>query len=150
MVCHERLLPLLPYAHYFHISADWGLKLKITMPGRGMIAQGFDLTKNSYHNRFQPYVAYWGTGWTIFFILINGFEVFWSFNATDFLTACMLPALLSLYFYLLLPCFQTSTFPSSLFSTLGSNGLRRPRSGSHMRWTLSRLAFSFNPSRFWF
>lgn len=56
--------------------------------GRGMLAQGFDLTANSYHNRFQPYVAYWGAGWTIFFILINGFKVFWHFNTTDFLTAC--------------------------------------------------------------
>lgn len=62
-----------------------------------MIAQGFDLTKNSYHNRFQPYVSYWGAGWTLFFIFINGFEVFWNFNATDFLTACMYLALQSLH-----------------------------------------------------
>jgi amino acid transporter len=54
-----------------------------------MIAQGFDLTKNAYNNRFQPYVAYWGAGWTLFFVIINGFAVFWNFNATGFLTACM-------------------------------------------------------------
>ena len=54
-----------------------------------MIAQGYDLTKNAYHNRFQPYIAYWGVFWTIFFILVNGFNVFFDFNATGFLTACM-------------------------------------------------------------
>ena len=54
-----------------------------------MIAQGYDLTKNVYNNRFQPYIAYWGVFWTLFFILINGYAVFWSFNASDFLTACM-------------------------------------------------------------
>lgn len=54
-----------------------------------MIAQGFDLTKNAYNNRFQPYVAYWGVFWTLFFILINGYAVFWNFNASQFLTACM-------------------------------------------------------------
>lgn len=56
--------------------------------GRGMLAQGYDLTKNSYHNRWQPYISYWGAGWTLFFIFVNGFAVFWNFNAADFLTAC--------------------------------------------------------------
>ena len=54
-----------------------------------MIAQGFDLTKNAYNNRLQPYVAYWGVFWTLFFILVNGYAVFWDFNASGFLTACM-------------------------------------------------------------
>ena len=54
-----------------------------------MISQGYDLTKNVYNNRFQPYIAYWGVFWTLFFILVNGYAVFWSFNASDFLTACM-------------------------------------------------------------
>ena len=54
-----------------------------------MKAQGFDLTKNAYNNRFQPYVAYWGIFWTLFFIFVNGYAVFWSFNASGFLTACM-------------------------------------------------------------
>jgi amino acid transporter len=54
---------------------------------RGMIAQGYDLTKNAYHSRFQPYIAYWGVFWTILFILVNGYAVFWDFNATDFITA---------------------------------------------------------------
>ena len=54
-----------------------------------MLAQGYDLTKNAYTNRLQPYLAYWGVFWTIFFILVNGYAVFFHFNATDFLTACM-------------------------------------------------------------
>jgi amino acid transporter len=66
---------------------------------RGLLAQGYDMTKNSYHNRFQPYVAYWGAGWTLFFIIINGFEVFWNFNATGFLTAYInIPIFFALYF----------------------------------------------------
>jgi len=54
-----------------------------------MKAQGFDLKKNAYNNRFQPYLAYWGVFWTLLFILINGHSVFWHFNASEFLTACM-------------------------------------------------------------
>jgi len=66
---------------------------------RGMKAQGFDLTKNAYNNRFQPYVAYWGVFWTLFFIFINGFNVFWNFNASGFLTAYInIPLFAILYF----------------------------------------------------
>ena len=54
-----------------------------------MQAQGFDLKKNFYNNRFQPYLAYWGIVWTLFFILVNGFAVFWNFTASAFITACM-------------------------------------------------------------
>ncbi|KAF9473415.1 general amino acid permease 1 [Pholiota conissans] len=65
---------------------------------KGMLVQGFDLKKNSYHNRFQPYISYWGAGWTLFFILINGFQVFWSFNASDFFTAYVnIPIFVVLY-----------------------------------------------------
>ena len=53
-----------------------------------MLAQGFDLKKNVYNNRLQPYIAYWGAAWNALFILINGFEVFFKWNVSDFLTAC--------------------------------------------------------------
>jgi yeast amino acid transporter len=53
-----------------------------------MKAQGFDLRKNAYNNRLQPFVAYWGVFWTVIFILINGLTVFWDFKAADFLTSC--------------------------------------------------------------
>jgi hypothetical protein len=63
-----------------------------------MKAQGIDRTKLVYHNRFQPFVAWWGLGWNVLFILINGFEVFWSFNASDFLTAYInIPIFIGLY-----------------------------------------------------
>ncbi|KIM44430.1 hypothetical protein M413DRAFT_353125 [Hebeloma cylindrosporum] len=66
---------------------------------RGLLAQGYDPTTNSYHNRFQPYIAYWGAGWTLFFILINGFSVFWKFTAAGFLTAYInIPIFVVLYF----------------------------------------------------
>jgi hypothetical protein len=41
----------------------------------GMKAQGFDLRSNAYNNRFQPYFAYWGIFWSVFFILTSGFKV---------------------------------------------------------------------------
>jgi len=67
---------------------------------RGMKAQGFDVTKNTYHNRWQPYVAYWGIGWTLFFVFINGFESFFGkFNVDGFLTSYVnVPIFLGLYF----------------------------------------------------
>jgi amino acid transporter len=66
---------------------------------KGLLAQGYDPTKNSYTNKLQPYIAYWGCAWTMFFILINGFSVFWNFNATGFLTAYInIPIFLVLYF----------------------------------------------------
>jgi len=37
--------------------------------------------------------------WTLFFIVINGYAVFWHFNATDFLTAYInIPIFAFLYF----------------------------------------------------
>jgi len=53
-----------------------------------LVAQGFDPKKNAYNNSWQPYLSYWGAAWTLFFIFINGFEVFWDFNASGFLTSC--------------------------------------------------------------
>ncbi|KAF8645075.1 hypothetical protein AX16_008133 [Volvariella volvacea WC 439] len=65
---------------------------------RGMKAQGFDLRKNVYNNPLQPYLAYWGIGWTIFFILVNGFKVFFDFNASDFFTSYInIPIFVGLY-----------------------------------------------------
>lgn len=55
---------------------------------RGMKAQGFDRRKLSYNSGLQPWLSYWGIFWTTLFILINGYAVFWDFNASGFLTAC--------------------------------------------------------------
>ncbi|KAJ7497989.1 general APC amino acid permease [Mycena galericulata] len=66
---------------------------------RGMTAQGYDLTKNVYNNPFQPYLAYWGIGWTLLFILMNGYAVFFKFEASLFLTAYInIPIFAALYF----------------------------------------------------
>jgi len=64
----------------------------------GMNAQGFDVKKNLYHNPWQPYVAYWGVFWTLFFIIVNGYAVFFDFNASDFFTCYVnIPIFVGLY-----------------------------------------------------
>ncbi|EKM50101.1 uncharacterized protein PHACADRAFT_264640 [Phanerochaete carnosa HHB-10118-sp] len=66
---------------------------------RGMKAQGFDRRKLVYNSKLQPYLAYWGIFWTALFILINGYSVFWNFNASGFLTAYInIPIFFGLYF----------------------------------------------------
>lgn len=37
----------------------------------------------------QPGLAIWGLTWCTVIILINGFEVFWNFTASRFLTGCV-------------------------------------------------------------
>jgi yeast amino acid transporter len=81
-------------------SSWFAMNLTYIFFRRGLIAQGYDPAQNAYHNRFQPYIAYWGVGWTLFFILINGFNVFWKFNASGFLTAYIsIPLFVGLYFF---------------------------------------------------
>ncbi|PBK99850.1 general APC amino acid permease [Armillaria gallica] len=66
---------------------------------RGMLAQGFDLKANIYNHSWQPYLAWWGIFWTVFFTLVNGYAVFFSFDISDFLVAYInLPIFASLYF----------------------------------------------------
>ncbi|KAG9224168.1 hypothetical protein CCMSSC00406_0006836 [Pleurotus cornucopiae] len=65
----------------------WSINITYTRFNRAMKVQGYDVTANVYHNRLQPYLAYWGIFWTTIFILINGFEVFFDFQADDFVTA---------------------------------------------------------------
>jgi amino acid transporter len=65
---------------------------------RGMKAQGIDRKKNIYWNPLQPYLAYWGIFWTLLLVLINGFQVFFDFNASGFLTAYInIPLFVALY-----------------------------------------------------
>ncbi|KAG6826863.1 hypothetical protein H0H92_014121 [Tricholoma furcatifolium] len=67
--------------------------------GRGMKAQGRDLKQNVYYNPLQPYLAYWGVFWTLLFILVNGFAVFFNFTASGFLTSYLnIPIFCGLYF----------------------------------------------------
>jgi len=61
----------------------------VALLDRGMKEQGFDLTRNAYHNSWQPYLAYWGCFWTAIFVFINGLTVFFGkFNVSGFLAAC--------------------------------------------------------------
>lgn len=53
-----------------------------------MIAQGFDLKSNVYHSNLQPWLSYWGIFWTIVFILVNGYRVFFAWSTSDFFVAC--------------------------------------------------------------
>ncbi|KZT43138.1 general amino acid permease 1 [Sistotremastrum suecicum HHB10207 ss-3] len=65
----------------------------------GYKAQGLDRKKLVYYSSLQPYLAWWGLFWTSLFILINGFAVFWDFNASGFLTAYInIPIFFGLYF----------------------------------------------------
>ncbi|KAL5492326.1 hypothetical protein ACEPAI_3773 [Sanghuangporus weigelae] len=54
---------------------------------RGKKAQGFDRTKSAYYSGLQPWLSIWGCFWCALFILINGFDVFFDFNASGFLTS---------------------------------------------------------------
>ncbi|EGN96889.1 hypothetical protein SERLA73DRAFT_111663 [Serpula lacrymans var. lacrymans S7.3] len=67
---------------------------------RGMKSQGRDRKQLAYWNPLQPYLATWGFVWCVIFVLINGFEVFWAFNASGFLTAYInIPFFFILYFF---------------------------------------------------
>ncbi|KAI0358183.1 general amino acid permease 1 [Trametes cingulata] len=76
----------------------WSMNLTYVFFYRGFRAQGLDRTKLIYHSKLQPWLSYWGLGWITLFILINGFAVFWDFNAADFLTAYInVPLFIALY-----------------------------------------------------
>ncbi|KIJ65409.1 hypothetical protein HYDPIDRAFT_27419 [Hydnomerulius pinastri MD-312] len=67
---------------------------------RGMKYQGIDRKKLHYWNSLQPWLSIWGLVWCIIFILINGFSVFWDFNASGFLTCYInIPLFAGLYFF---------------------------------------------------
>ncbi|KAG8739794.1 hypothetical protein FRC10_005177 [Ceratobasidium sp. 414] len=59
---------------------------------------GIDRTQFIYYSTLQPYLSYWGVFWTALFILINGFSVFFNFNASAFITAYInIPIFFGLY-----------------------------------------------------
>ncbi|KAI6023372.1 general APC amino acid permease [Pisolithus marmoratus] len=66
---------------------------------RGLKAQGIGRKERLYYwNPLQPGLAIWGLTWCTFFILINGFTVFWSFDASEFLTSYInIPIFFGLY-----------------------------------------------------
>ncbi|KAL4061815.1 amino acid permease/ SLC12A domain-containing protein, partial [Scleroderma citrinum] len=65
---------------------------------RGLKQQGKDRKELQYWCRFQPWLSIWGVVWCTIFILISGFQVFWRFNASDFLSAYInIPIFIGLY-----------------------------------------------------
>ncbi|KZT00581.1 general APC amino acid permease [Laetiporus sulphureus 93-53] len=67
---------------------------------KGLKVQGIDRKQLTYWNRLQPYLAIWSIFWLTIFILITGYAVFWSFNASDFLTDYIsLPLFLGAYVF---------------------------------------------------
>jgi len=57
-----------------------------------------DKTKFAYKSPLQPYLGIWGMVWTTFFILVNGFTVFYKWNVSKFLTAYInIPIYIVLY-----------------------------------------------------
>ncbi|THH16695.1 hypothetical protein EW146_g3987 [Bondarzewia mesenterica] len=66
---------------------------------RGFKVQGLDRTKLIYYSKLQPWLAIWGLFWTCLFILINGFEVFFNWSTSLFLTSYInVPLFFLLYF----------------------------------------------------
>jgi amino acid transporter len=48
-----------------------------------------DKSRFAYKSPFQPFLSIWAIVWTTFFILVNGFTVFYKWNISKFLTACL-------------------------------------------------------------
>lgn len=117
-----------------------GMNITYVFFYRGMKAQGFDRKKLVYNNSLQPWLSYWGIFWSCLIIIINGYAVFWDFNASGFLTACKLTVIASLQSVLLTRPRQTSTSPSSSASTLAGRSTSAQRYGVRTRWTLSRAS----------
>ena len=87
--------------YVFFCKSPFPLCVAITntsLADRGFRAQGFDRKKLVYYSSLQPWLSYWGIFWNTIFILINGYAVFWDFNASDFLTAYInIPLFAALY-----------------------------------------------------
>lgn len=55
--------------------------------GRGHKVQGRDRAQLAYYSPLQPGLAIWGVLWTSIFILVSGYQVFFTWNTQNFLTA---------------------------------------------------------------
>ncbi|KIM29391.1 hypothetical protein M408DRAFT_112567 [Serendipita vermifera MAFF 305830] len=65
---------------------------------KGMKAQNIDRTQLIYKSSLQPWLSYWGLFWTSIFILINGYDVFFAWDTSRFLTSYInIPLFISFY-----------------------------------------------------
>lgn len=55
--------------------------------GRGHKVQGRDRRELAYWNPMQPGLAIWGAFWTSIFILVDGYQTFFTWSTQEFLTA---------------------------------------------------------------
>ncbi|KAH8103904.1 general amino acid permease 1 [Cristinia sonorae] len=77
----------------------WGINITYLQFYRGFKAQGLNRKALHYNSSLQPWLSIWGVFWTTLFILINGFAVFFDFNASDFLVSYLnIPLFFGLYF----------------------------------------------------
>jgi len=54
---------------------------------RGLRVQGIDRRNLHYWNSLQPWLSIWGLVWCTFFIIINGFRVFFGSFSTSYFVA---------------------------------------------------------------
>lgn len=67
---------------------------------KGLKAQGIDRTKFSYYSGLQPYLSWWAIVWLTFFILIDGYAVFFVWDTNSFITAYInIPIFLVLFVF---------------------------------------------------
>ncbi|CAE6483557.1 unnamed protein product [Rhizoctonia solani] len=64
----------------------WAINCTYVRFYQGLKVQGIDRKKFIYYSGLQPYLSYWGIFWSTLIIIINGFAVFFDFNASDFIT----------------------------------------------------------------
>ncbi|KAJ1306593.1 hypothetical protein OPQ81_007593 [Rhizoctonia solani] len=77
----------------------WAINCTYVRFYQGLKAQGIDRTKFIYYSGLQPYLSYWGIFWTGLIIIINGFAVFFDFNASEFITCYInIPIFFALFF----------------------------------------------------
>jgi amino acid transporter len=67
--------------------AWWSINLTYLFFYRGMKVQGIDRKQLVYWSALQPYLSMWGVFWTTIFTLINGFDVFFDFTASGFISS---------------------------------------------------------------
>jgi len=78
----------------------FGINLTFLFYYRGKKVQGFDRTKTAYYSSLQPYLSIWGVTWCLIFILINGYDVFFAFNASGFLVSYInIPLFIGLFVF---------------------------------------------------
>ena len=93
-----------PHSWFVNLSTtagffSWGaMNITYLRFYKGLKVQGIDRTKFSYYSGLQPYLAWWAIVWLVFFILVDGYAVFFVWDTNSFITAYInIPIFLVLY-----------------------------------------------------